>query len=58
MEVTMISRSVEISRAGGVAETEDANYCDYFFSFFSFVLISIINCFYEGKRTPMLIPQS
>jgi len=28
MEVTMISRGVEISIAGGVAETEDANYCD------------------------------
>ena len=28
MEVTMISRSVEISIAGGVAETEDDNYCD------------------------------
>ena len=30
MEVTMISRGVEISiaRGVGVAETEDANYCD------------------------------
>ena len=28
MEVTMISRGVEISIAGVVAETEDANYCD------------------------------
>jgi len=29
MEVTMISRCrVEISIAGSVAETEDANYCD------------------------------
>jgi len=28
MEVTMISRGVEISIAGGVAETEDVNYCD------------------------------
>jgi len=28
MEVTMISRGVEISIAGGVVETEDANYCD------------------------------
>ena len=32
MEVTMISRGVEISIAGGVAETEDerrrSNYCD------------------------------
>jgi len=28
MEVTMISRGVEISIAGGVAETADANYCD------------------------------
>jgi len=34
MEVTMISRGVEISIAGGVAETEDANYCDRFFFFF------------------------
>jgi len=37
MEVTMISRRVEISIAAGVAETEDANYCDrFFFLFFSF----------------------
>jgi len=35
MEVTMISRGVEISIAGGVAETVDANCCDHFF-FFSF----------------------
>jgi len=28
MKVTMISRAVEISIAGGVADTEDANYCD------------------------------
>jgi len=28
MEVTMISRGVEIPIAGGVAETEDGNYCD------------------------------
>jgi len=43
MEVTMISRGVEISIAGGVAETEDANYCDCFFLFFfkssAFVLL-------------------
>jgi len=32
----MISRGVEISIAGGVAETEDANYCDLF-SFFFFL---------------------
>jgi len=37
MKVTMISRGVEISIAGGVAETEDVNYCDcFFFSFFFF----------------------
>jgi len=40
MEVTMISRSVEISIAGGVAETEDANYCDLFFFFFFFFFFS------------------
>jgi len=34
MEVTMSSRGVEISIAAGVAETEDANYCDRFFFFF------------------------
>jgi len=27
IDVTMISRGVEISIAGGVAETEDDNYC-------------------------------
>jgi len=32
----MISRGVEISIAGGVAETEDGNYCDHFFCFFFF----------------------
>jgi len=31
MEVTMISRGVEISIARGVEETEDANYCDRVF---------------------------
>ena len=38
MEVTMISRGVEIPITGGVAETEDANYCDrsFLFLFFSF----------------------
>jgi len=36
MEVTMISRGVEISIAGGVAEMEDANYCDHFFFFLFF----------------------
>jgi len=35
MEVTMISRSIEISITGGVAETEDAKNCDgFFFSLF------------------------
>jgi len=41
IEVAMISRDVEISIAGGVAETKDANYCDRFFFlffFFSFFL--------------------
>jgi len=37
MEVTMISRDVEISIAAGVAETEDANYGDHFFFFFFFL---------------------
>jgi len=47
MEVTLISRGVEISIAGGVAETEDANYCDrffffsFFFSFFVFFLFFV-----------------
>jgi len=36
MEGTMISHGVEISIAGGVAETEDANYCDRFYFFFFF----------------------
>jgi len=37
MEVTMISGGVEISIAGGVAETVDANYGDrFFFLFFLF----------------------
>ena len=34
MEVTMISHGVEISIAGGVAETMDANNSDSFFFFF------------------------
>jgi len=34
MEVMMISRGVEISIAGGIAETEDGNFCDTFFFFF------------------------
>jgi len=36
MEVTMISRGVEISIAGGVAETEDALTTVTFFFFFLF----------------------
>jgi len=36
MEATMISHGVEISIAGGVVETEDANFCDLFFLFFLF----------------------
>jgi len=38
MDVTMISRGVEISIAGGVAETEDAltTVTFFFFFFFSF----------------------
>jgi len=36
MEVTMLSRGDEISMAGGVPETEDANYYDPFFFFFFF----------------------
>jgi len=39
MEVTMISRGVEISIAGGVAETEDANYCHCFLLFFIFYFL-------------------
>jgi len=42
MEVTMISRGVEISIAGGVAETEDGNSCDlfsFFLFFFSFFFL-------------------
>ena len=42
MEVTMIPRSVEISIARGLAETEDASYCDCFFSFFSFSFLNPI----------------
>jgi len=52
---------VEISIAGGVGEMVRANYCDrffFFFFFFSFFfLISLIHCFYQGKRTTVLIPR-
>jgi len=51
MEVTMISHGVEISIAGGVAETEDVNYCDRFFFFF-FFFKSYVHCFY-GTRNDM-----
>jgi len=54
MEVTMISRGVEISIAGGVAETEDDTYCDRFFRFFLFFSISILNSFYRGHGTTVL----
>jgi len=55
MEVTMISRGVEISIAGGVAEMEDANYSDRFsfFFFFFFFLISLIYCFYRGQNAQL-----
>jgi len=54
---------VEISIAGGVGEmvralTTVTFFFLFFFSFFFFFLISIINCFYLGKRTPVLIPRS
>jgi len=45
MKVTMISRGVEISIAGGVAETEDGNYCDRFLFFFSFFLFFFFSFF-------------
>jgi len=42
MAVTMISHSVEISIAGGVEETKDANYSDLFFCFFVFSFFYIM----------------
>jgi len=42
MEVTMISRGVEISIAGGVAETEDALTTVTFFFYFYFFLFFIL----------------
>ena len=42
--MTIISRGVEISIAGGVAETEDPNYCDcFFFSFLFFFFFFNLN---------------
>jgi len=41
MEVTMIYRGVEISIAGGVAETEDVTTVTFFFFFFFFEIICI-----------------
>jgi len=38
MEVTMISRGVEISIAGGVAETEDDNFNKQNVQFYTFPL--------------------
>ena len=45
--MTMISRGVEISMAGGVAETEDGPQADsfLFFSFFSFFSVLKSNAF-------------
>jgi len=52
MEVTMISRGVEISIAGGVAGDEGwSNSCNFFISFFTFFK-SYVHCFY-GTRTDM-----
>ena len=52
MEVTMISLGVEISIARGVAETEDANYCDSFLSFFFFFSFLFKSyAFVEGTKT-------
>jgi len=46
MEVTMISCGVEISIPGGVAETEDGNYCDCFFLFlFLFFFLNHMHLF-------------
>jgi len=44
MELPMISRGVEISIAGGVAETEDVRYRRDFFSLF-FYLNHVFICF-------------
>jgi hypothetical protein len=57
MEVTMISRGVEISIAGGVAETEDdltttTVFIFLFFIFFIFIFKSYVHCFY-GTRNDM-----
>jgi len=49
MEMTMISRGIEISMAGGVEETKDGNLeVNFFFSFFFFFLLffkSYVHCF-------------
>jgi len=49
MEVTMISRGVEISIAGGVAETEDSNYCDCFFFCFFFISSAFVLLRYKDS---------
>jgi len=51
MEVTMISRGVEISIAGDVAETEDDNsFFFLFFSFFFFFFKSYVHCSYGTRN--------
>jgi len=59
MEVTMISRGVEISIAGGVAETEDANYCDHFYFYFYFLFFQsrLFIVSIGAKCTTVLIPR-
>jgi len=53
MEVTIISRGVEISIAAGVAETEDVTTTTVFFLFFLFFFFkSYVHCFY-GTRNDM-----
>jgi len=55
MEVTMISHGIEISIAGGVAEKEDANYCDRFFLllffFFFFFFLYHMHLFKVQRQT-------
>jgi len=50
MEATMISRGVEISIAGGVAETEDANYCDRVFCLYRLFTLTTLTLVTHNSR--------
>jgi len=54
MEVRMISRGVEISIVGGIAETGDANYCDQISTFYRLFTLTTLTLVTHNSRHTVL----